>query len=172
MFNTEIRKHIEETSCHGFLIIDTANSSSWGLGSKQKQECSINTALPKTVTFSRNCTGCIRSTILKLNHGLANSEIVKSEFTDAHLSKGVGVSPDGKRIYVTDFGNKLRTLTRDGTVTATLQDPAFKHGRVTANIHVAATGQWIQSARQSSIPSLLTLHTLHLSTLMKKRENL
>ncbi|KAH3704109.1 hypothetical protein DPMN_020541 [Dreissena polymorpha] len=42
MFNTEIRKHIEETSCHGFLIIDTANSSSWGLGSKQKQVCSIN----------------------------------------------------------------------------------------------------------------------------------
>ena len=46
------------------------------------------TALPNTVTFSRNCTGCIRSTILKLNHGLADSEIVKSEFTDAHLSKG------------------------------------------------------------------------------------
>ena len=42
MFNTEIRKHIEETSCHGFLIIDTANSSSRGLGSKQKQVCSIN----------------------------------------------------------------------------------------------------------------------------------
>jgi hypothetical protein len=37
MFNTEIRKHIKETSCHGFIIIDTANSSSWGLGSKQNR---------------------------------------------------------------------------------------------------------------------------------------
>jgi hypothetical protein len=44
--------------------------------------------MPKTVTFSRNCTGRIRSTILKLNHGLADSEIVKSEFTDAPFSKG------------------------------------------------------------------------------------
>ncbi|KAH3793099.1 hypothetical protein DPMN_146604 [Dreissena polymorpha] len=45
-------------------------------------------------------------------------------------------------IYVTDLINgMLRTLTRDGTVTATFQDPAFKHSRITANIHVAATGQ-------------------------------
>ncbi|KAH3741601.1 hypothetical protein DPMN_048326 [Dreissena polymorpha] len=44
--------------------------------------------MSKTVTFSRNCTGLIRSTILKLNHGLADSEIVKSEFTDASFSKG------------------------------------------------------------------------------------
>ncbi|KAH3860510.1 hypothetical protein DPMN_023411 [Dreissena polymorpha] len=44
--------------------------------------------MPKTVTFSQNCTGRIRSTILKLNHGLADSAIVKSEFTCAHLSKG------------------------------------------------------------------------------------
>ncbi|KAH3717654.1 hypothetical protein DPMN_060449 [Dreissena polymorpha] len=43
--------------------------------------------MPKTVTFSRNCTGRIRSTILKLNHGLDDSEIVKSEFTDAPFSK-------------------------------------------------------------------------------------
>ncbi len=46
------------------------------------------TAMPKTVTFSRNCTGRIHSTILKLNHGLADSAIVKSEFTGAHLTKG------------------------------------------------------------------------------------
>ncbi|KAH3791250.1 hypothetical protein DPMN_144733 [Dreissena polymorpha] len=45
-------------------------------------------------------------------------------------------------IYVTDSLNgKLLTLTRDGTVTATLQDPAFKMSYFTCNIHVAATGQ-------------------------------
>ncbi|XP_052223852.1 G-protein-signaling modulator 2-like [Dreissena polymorpha] len=45
-------------------------------------------------------------------------------------------------IYVTDINDgMLRTLTRDGTITATFQDPAFKHGWLTANIHVAATGQ-------------------------------
>ncbi|KAH3793140.1 hypothetical protein DPMN_146645 [Dreissena polymorpha] len=45
-------------------------------------------------------------------------------------------------IYVTDLSNgMLRTLTRDGTVTGTFQDPAFKHSRITDNIHVAATGQ-------------------------------
>ncbi|KAH3793209.1 hypothetical protein DPMN_146714 [Dreissena polymorpha] len=45
-------------------------------------------------------------------------------------------------IYVTDIVNgMLRTLTRDGTVTATFQDPAFKHGWIIDNIHVAATGQ-------------------------------
>ncbi|KAH3885712.1 hypothetical protein DPMN_009708 [Dreissena polymorpha] len=46
------------------------------------------TAMPKTVTFSRYCTGRIHSKILKRNHGLADSAIVKSEFTGAHLSKG------------------------------------------------------------------------------------
>ncbi|KAH3793148.1 hypothetical protein DPMN_146653 [Dreissena polymorpha] len=59
-----------------------------------------------------------------------------------HLVVGVGVSPDGKRIYVTDrIDDKLLTLTRDGTVTATLHDHAFRHGCSTDNIHVAATGQ-------------------------------
>ncbi|KAH3792999.1 hypothetical protein DPMN_146501 [Dreissena polymorpha] len=52
------------------------------------------------------------------------------------------MSPDGKMIYVTNLINgMLRTLTRDGTVTATFQDPAFKHDWITDNIHVAATGQ-------------------------------
>ncbi|KAH3792184.1 hypothetical protein DPMN_145675 [Dreissena polymorpha] len=55
---------------------------------------------------------------------------------------GVGVSPDGKRIYVTDTSNrKLLTLTRDGAVAATLQDPAFKNIYVMCKIHVAAAGQ-------------------------------
>ncbi|KAH3793234.1 hypothetical protein DPMN_146740 [Dreissena polymorpha] len=35
----------------------------------------------------------------------------------------------------------LRTLTRDGTVTATFQDHAFKHGFNRAYIHVAGKGQ-------------------------------
>jgi len=39
MFNTEIRKHIEDTSCHGFLMIDTANSRNWGLGSSERLKC-------------------------------------------------------------------------------------------------------------------------------------
>ncbi|XP_052222185.1 uncharacterized protein LOC127838440 isoform X2 [Dreissena polymorpha] len=54
----------------------------------------------------------------------------------------VGVSPDGKRIYLTDNANdKICILTRAGAVTATLQDGAFKNCYVTANLHVAATGQ-------------------------------
>ncbi|KAH3792541.1 uncharacterized protein LOC127837167 [Dreissena polymorpha] len=54
----------------------------------------------------------------------------------------VGVRPDGKRIYVTDNANdKLLTLTRDGAVSVTLQDGALKHCYITANLHVAATGQ-------------------------------
>ena len=61
----------------------------------------------------------------------------------ARLVVGVGVSPDGKRIYVTDMINgRLVTLTRDGAVTAKLQDPAFKHSYYRrSNIHVAVKGQ-------------------------------
>ncbi|KAH3793085.1 hypothetical protein DPMN_146590 [Dreissena polymorpha] len=109
----------------------------------------------------------IRKQVLKINHicfGIAHvdaevfvtSGTALFEYTmDGRLVKklyedstglygvvGVGVSPDGRMIYVTDTINgMLRTMTRDGTVTATLQDPAFKHGISTANIHVAATGQ-------------------------------
>ncbi|XP_052221176.1 uncharacterized protein LOC127837811 [Dreissena polymorpha] len=62
--------------------------------------------------------------------------------TERYRVVGVGVSPDGKMIYVTDgIDGKLLTLTRDGAVTATFPDPAFKHGMLTDNIHVAATGQ-------------------------------
>ncbi|KAH3793064.1 hypothetical protein DPMN_146567 [Dreissena polymorpha] len=62
--------------------------------------------------------------------------------TDECRVLGVGVSPDGKMIYVTDgTDDKLLTLTMDGTVTATFQDSAFKHDKITDNIHVAATGQ-------------------------------
>ncbi|KAH3793231.1 hypothetical protein DPMN_146737 [Dreissena polymorpha] len=109
----------------------------------------------------------IRKQVLKMNHvcyGIAHvdaevfvtSGTALYEYTmDGRLVKklyeessgqnrvvGVGVSPDGKMIYVTDLNNGiLRTLTRDGTVTATFQDPAFKHGWIIDNIHVAATGQ-------------------------------
>ncbi|XP_052219747.1 uncharacterized protein LOC127837033 isoform X3 [Dreissena polymorpha] len=109
----------------------------------------------------------IRKQVLKMNHvcyGIAHVDaevFVTSgnalyEYTmDGRLVKklyedrtalfqveGVGVSPDGKRIYVADNNDgMLRTLTRDGTVTATFQYPAFKNGWITANIHVAATGQ-------------------------------
>ncbi|KAH3792538.1 hypothetical protein DPMN_146034 [Dreissena polymorpha] len=55
---------------------------------------------------------------------------------------GVAVSPDGKRVYVTDTLNgELCTLTMDGAVTATLQDPPFTHCYNACNIHVAASGQ-------------------------------
>ncbi|XP_052221134.1 uncharacterized protein LOC127837789 isoform X1 [Dreissena polymorpha] len=109
----------------------------------------------------------IRKQVLKMNHvcyGIAHVDaevfvtsgtalyeytmdgrLVKKLYEDStepYRVLGVGVSPDGKRIYVTDGNDdKLLTLTRDGTVTATFQDPAFKHSRITANIHVAATGQ-------------------------------
>ncbi|KAH3792187.1 hypothetical protein DPMN_145678, partial [Dreissena polymorpha] len=67
----------------------------------------------------------------------------KDDTGDARLHfLGVGVSPDGKRIYVTDVINgKLLTLTRDRTVAASLQDPAFKHDYIRCKIQVAATGQ-------------------------------
>ncbi|KAH3793594.1 hypothetical protein DPMN_147108 [Dreissena polymorpha] len=109
----------------------------------------------------------IRKQVLKMNHvcyGIAHVDaevfvtsgsalyeytmdgrLVKKLYEDSTKRNrvlGVGVSPDGKMIYVTDLSNgMLRTLTRDGTVTATFQDPAFKHGMFIDNIHVAATGQ-------------------------------
>ncbi|KAH3793027.1 hypothetical protein DPMN_146529 [Dreissena polymorpha] len=110
----------------------------------------------------------IRKQVLKMNHvcyGIAHvdaevfvtSGTALYEYTmDGRLVKklyedstgqfrvvGVGVSPDGKMIYVTDLRNGiLRTLTRDGSVTATFQDHAFQRDFLnTANIHVAATGQ-------------------------------
>ncbi|KAH3792650.1 hypothetical protein DPMN_146147 [Dreissena polymorpha] len=55
---------------------------------------------------------------------------------------GVGVSPDGKKVYVTErFNGILRTLSRDGAVTANLQDPAFKTSNFIDNILVTANGQ-------------------------------
>ncbi|XP_052219661.1 uncharacterized protein LOC127837007 isoform X2 [Dreissena polymorpha] len=72
-----------------------------------------------------------------------DGRLVKKLYEDTSItSKGVGMSPDGRSIYVTDSSNgKLLTLTRDGEVTATLQDPAFKLSLyVTCNLHVAATG--------------------------------
>ncbi|KAH3792534.1 hypothetical protein DPMN_146031 [Dreissena polymorpha] len=74
-----------------------------------------------------------------------DGRLVKKLYEDTssnYLVVGVAVSPDGKRIYLTDKENsRLVTLAMDGAVTATLQDPAFKHSRLTGNIHVAATGQ-------------------------------
>ncbi|KAH3873363.1 hypothetical protein DPMN_036597 [Dreissena polymorpha] len=53
IFNTEIRKHIEETSCHGFLIIDTANSRNWGLGSSERLKCnSCSQTCPNQCRFT------------------------------------------------------------------------------------------------------------------------
>ena len=58
--------------------------------------------------------------------------------------------PDGKSIYVTDNTGKLLTLTRDGAVTATLKDPAFKPPFDNIpNLQVAATGQVFVLDKQS-----------------------
>ncbi|KAH3792762.1 hypothetical protein DPMN_146261 [Dreissena polymorpha] len=55
---------------------------------------------------------------------------------------GVAVSPDGKRIYVTDRHNdSLATLTLDGAIIAMLEDSAFRTSFTIPNLHVAATGQ-------------------------------
>ncbi|KAH3791220.1 hypothetical protein DPMN_144701 [Dreissena polymorpha] len=55
---------------------------------------------------------------------------------------GVGVSSDGKRIYVTNSTDgQLFTLTRDVEVAATLADLAFKCTNSSCNLHVVATGQ-------------------------------
>ena len=48
------------------------------------------------------------------------------------------VSPDGSRLYVTNWGyNKLLTLSMDGTVLSSLDDPAL---RMPTGIHVSETG--------------------------------
>ncbi|KAH3846387.1 hypothetical protein DPMN_088688 [Dreissena polymorpha] len=39
IFNIEVRQHIKETSCHGFLMIDTANSRNWGRSSSERLKC-------------------------------------------------------------------------------------------------------------------------------------
>ncbi|KAH3792806.1 hypothetical protein DPMN_146305 [Dreissena polymorpha] len=74
-----------------------------------------------------------------------NGRLVKTIYMDYSRRctvVGVGVSPDGKRIYATDIHNgKLLTLTRDGAVTASLKDPAFRPTCTVPNLHVAATGQ-------------------------------
>ncbi|KAH3792785.1 uncharacterized protein LOC127840082 [Dreissena polymorpha] len=80
---------------------------------------------------------------------------------------GVGVSPDGKRIYVTDINTgKLLTLTSDGAVTASLQDPAFCISNITPNLHVAATGQVFvlgeKSIRQVDTDGKKILNTINL----------
>ncbi|XP_052224438.1 probable E3 ubiquitin-protein ligase MID2 isoform X2 [Dreissena polymorpha] len=63
---------------------------------------------------------------------------------------GVGVSPDGKKIYATVGDNgKLLTLTRDGAVSATLEDPALRPSFQMPNLHVAATGHVFVIGKQS-----------------------
>ncbi|KAH3791920.1 hypothetical protein DPMN_145410 [Dreissena polymorpha] len=132
----------------------------------------------------------IRKQVLKLNHfccGIAHidahlfvtSSNALYEYTmDGRLVKklyednsekykvvGVGVSPGGKRIYLTYNSNgKLLTLTRDGKVTATLKDPAFKPYFPTANIHVATSGQLFvfghKAIRQVDIVGNTILNTI------------
>ncbi|KAH3793174.1 hypothetical protein DPMN_146679 [Dreissena polymorpha] len=58
----------------------------------------------------------------------------------------------------------IRRLTRDGTVTATLQDPAFKYDKITANIHVATKGQ-VFVFGQKSISQVHTVGKTILSTI-------
>jgi hypothetical protein len=77
------------------------------------QKCeSVNRAyqacLPKAVTFSRNSAGRVHAQILKLNHGYADSTVLKSSKMAAKLEKGTSVI---KHLNAVDKINKRnRTL--------------------------------------------------------------
>lgn len=64
------------------------------LTSTQKSEA-VNRAyqacMPKSVTFSRNCHGRIHGQILRLNHGFANSTVLKTSALRCALTKGSSV---------------------------------------------------------------------------------
>ncbi|XP_052223854.1 tripartite motif-containing protein 75-like [Dreissena polymorpha] len=104
-------------------------------------EMAVTVSKRKGIYFLRVDGGkIIREQVLKMNHDCHGIAHVDAEVFVTSVA-GVWVSPDGKMIYVTGINGMLRTLTRDGTVTATFQDPAFKYGMITAYIHVAARGQ-------------------------------
>lgn len=64
------------------------------LSSTQKCE-TVNRAyqacMPKSVTFSRNCHSRIHGQILRLNHGFANSTVLKTSALRCALTKGSSV---------------------------------------------------------------------------------
>lgn len=80
MFNSEIKKNIEETSCNGFLMIDTENSRNWGIGYLSCYKVTLARMLALAASCLRswnwNCTDRIHSTLL--NYSLADSAILKA----------------------------------------------------------------------------------------------
>jgi len=82
------------------------------LTSTQKCEAvnrSYNACLPKNVTFLRNCHGRIHGQILRLNHGLADTVILKARVNGVKLSHGSSVI---RHLLRTEYYDKLRKTTR------------------------------------------------------------
>ncbi|KAH3835483.1 uncharacterized protein LOC127879113 [Dreissena polymorpha] len=108
----------------------------------------------KTLKFEHICTGIFHhDDKLLITSGTAlylyilEWELVTKMYEDtSHMSTvtSCAVSPDGTRIYVADrTNNKLKTLSKDGTVISTLTDSALQWEGIHAlpSLHVTETGQ-------------------------------
>ncbi|XP_052215866.1 uncharacterized protein LOC127834233 isoform X3 [Dreissena polymorpha] len=84
------------------------------------------------------------TTVTALYQYTVDGRLLRKLYEDTRGTWTVGtcaVSPDGERIYVTNYDNKLVTLSRDGTVISTLSDPALMWGENKPGLHVTDTGQ-------------------------------